>query len=118
MSDKDQPADFAAYAGRRANTPIPQSTPQLDPHSVAAMWREVIAERGATLSDPLVTDVAIAIAEAMERLVYSGMAIRQGDEKRGIKPNPGDGFDSTSGQVMIDLVRGLRDAAAAGRDGG
>lgn len=118
MSDNDQPADFAAYAGRRASTPVPQPAPQLDPHSVAAMWREVIAKQGASLSDPLVANVAIAIAEAMERLVYAGMAIRHGDAERDIKPNPDDGFDSTSGQVMIDLVRGLRDAAAVARDGG
>lgn len=78
---------------------------------LAAVWEQAVGEHGVSLADPVAAGTARAVAELIERMLYGCMTIRHGDATRGIEPNPDDGIDHTGAQVMLDLVRGLRDAA-------
>lgn len=80
--------------------------------ALTAIWEETLQRHGTTLTDPAAAVAATAIAELMEQMLYAGVTIRMGDLTRGIAPNPDDGIDRTGAQMVLDLVHGLRGAAA------
>lgn len=117
MSDNDQPANLTGYANRRkvfgtlVNPVSYHGAPEPEVDAYAAWWRDVIAEQGASLSNPDVANAMTAIAEAMERIIFAAQTVRHGNPAQGIEPNPEDGLDHPGAELMLDVVRGLRSAA-------
>ncbi|WP_407992332.1 hypothetical protein [Kitasatospora sp. CMC57] len=83
--------------------------------AISAMWQEVAAGHGGNLADPVAAATVTGVTEAVERLLLAAQVIRYGDPARGIGPNELDGIDHVSAQVILDLMRGLQDAAQDAR---
>lgn len=84
----------------------------LQAEMAAAAYVKAIAEHGGDLTNPAAAAAVTAVTEFLERLLYGAQTLRYGDPARGIPANPDDGLDHTGAQMMLDLARDLRAAAA------
>jgi hypothetical protein len=108
--------DFASRVRRRPGAaPVPQEGPVelgVEARTIAEAWEAAAAREGLSMTDPQTVAAARMVADMLEKLVNGAQAIREGDAAAGQEPNPSDGMDRVSAELMRGLLRDLRQAPA------